>query len=133
NGRCRLSPGKTPRQPSIQRKDEGSQRPNDEKDDGFGSDRRQKDLQITDRGEPQPIDQEVAREPEQQQADPDDDGRNDDDGQGTSPWWFPFGSGNPDRHGLIIAEIKDACRLIRRRRALLTTSSQCDAKIRGAA
>ena len=132
DGLCRLSPGKTPREPSIEREDDGGQRPNNEKDGGFGSDRRQKDLQIADRGKPQPIDQEVAREPEHQQADPDGDGRNDEAGQGASPWWFPFGSGNPDRHGVMIAEMEEACRLIRERRPLWTTPSQCDAKIRGA-
>jgi hypothetical protein len=29
------------------------------------------------------------------------------------PWCLPPGSGDPDRHGLIIAEMTDACRLIR--------------------
>ena len=82
---------------------------------GLGADRRQENLQITDRGKPQPIDQEVAREPEQDQANPDDDGRNDEPDHGALPWCLPFGSGNPDRHGLIIAEMRDACRLIRGR------------------
>ena len=71
-----------------------------------------KNLQITDRGKPQPINQEVAREPEQDQANPDEDGRNDEPDHGALPWCLPSGSGNPDRHGLMIAEMRDACRLI---------------------
>src|SRR5207237_5143292 len=62
-----------------------------------------------------PIDQEVAREREQDQANPSEEGRNDEPDHGTLPWYLPFGSGNSDRHGVIIAEMKDACRLIRGR------------------
>jgi hypothetical protein len=28
------------------------------------------------------------------------------------PWYLPSGSGDPDRHGPMIAEMRDACRLI---------------------
>ncbi|XIA65112.1 hypothetical protein ACFIOY_01215 [Bradyrhizobium sp. TZ2] len=70
----------------------------------------QKNLRIADRGKPQPVNQEVAREPEQDQANPDEDGRNDGPDHGALPWCLPFGSGNPDRHDLIIAEMKDAGR-----------------------
>jgi hypothetical protein len=75
----------------------------------------QKNLQITDRVKPQPVNQEVAREPEQDQANADDGGRNDEPDHGALPWYLPFGSGNPDRHGLIIAEKWDAYRFIRGR------------------
>jgi hypothetical protein len=80
-----------------------------------GADCRPKNLRITDRGKPQPVNQEVAREPEQDQANPDEDGRDGEPDHGTLPWCLRFGSGNPDRHGLIIAEMRDACRLIRGR------------------
>src|SRR5713226_4953098 len=53
-----------------------------------------------------PIDQEVAREPEQDQANPDDEGRNDEPDHGVLPWCLPSGSGDPDRHGLMIAEMR---------------------------
>src|SRR5882724_9201236 len=109
----RLPSGKTHREPSVQPKDNGSSRPDRKKHDGFSADCCPKNLQITDRGKPQPVNQEVAREPEQDQANPNDDGRNHDPDHGTLPWHLPFGSGNPDRHGLIIAEMRDACRLIR--------------------
>ncbi len=117
-GRDRLGrplSGKTYREPSIQPKDDGSSRPDRKKDDGFSADCCPKNRQITDRGKPQPVNQEVAREPEQEQANPDDNGRNDEPDHGVLPWYLPFGSGNPDRHGSIIAEMKDACRLIRDR------------------
>ena len=42
------------------------------------------------------------------QANPDDDGLNDEPDHGPLPWYVPFGSGNPDCHGLIIAEMKDS-------------------------
>src|SRR6202030_771458 len=112
---CWLPPGKTHREQSVQPEDNGGRRQNGEKHHGFGAKASQKDLQITDRGKPQPIDQEVAREPEQDQANPDDDGRNDQPDHVASPWSLPFGSGNPDRHGLMIAEMRDAYRLIRGR------------------
>ena len=63
----------------------------------------------------EPVNQEVAREPEQDQANPNEDGRNDEPDHGASPWYLPFGSGNPDRHGFIIAGMSDAGRLIRGR------------------
>jgi hypothetical protein len=72
-------------------------------------------LQKADRGKPQPIDQEVAREPEQDQANADGNGRNCEPDHGTLPWYLPSGSGDPDRHGPMIAEMRDACRLIRSR------------------
>src|SRR5882672_6687259 len=109
----RLPSAKTHREPSVQPKYDGSSRPDRKKDGGFGADRYPKNLQITDRGKPQPVNQEVAHEPEQDQANPNGDGRNDEPDHGTLPWYVPFGSGNPDRHGLIIAEMRDACRLIR--------------------
>ena len=111
----RLPSGKTHREPSVQPKDDRSSGPDCKKNDGFGADCRPKNLRITDRGKPQPVNQEVAREPEQDQANPDEDGRNDEPDHGALPWCLPFGSGNPDRHGLIIAEMRDACRLIRGR------------------
>ena len=111
----RLPSGKTHREPSVQPKDDRSSGPDCKKDDGFGADCCPKNLRITDRGKPQPVNQEVAREPEQDQANPDEDGRNDGPDHGALPWYLPFGSGNPDRHGLIIAEMSDACRLIRGR------------------
>ena len=111
----RLPSGKTHREPSVQPKDDRSSGPDCKKNDGFGADRRPKNLRITDRGKPQPVNQEVAREPEQDQANPDEDGRNDGPDHGALPWCLPFGSGNPDRHGLIIAEMRDAGRLIRGR------------------
>src|SRR3979490_2576955 len=100
------------REPSVQPKDDGSSRPDRKKDDGFSADCCPKNLRITDCGKPQPVNQEVAREPEQDQANPDEDGRNDGPDHGASPWHLPFGSGNPDRHGLMIAEMRDFCRLI---------------------
>jgi hypothetical protein len=108
----RLPSGKTHREPSVQPKDDGSRRPDSKKDDGFSADCCPKNLQITDRGKPQPIDQEVAREPEQDQANPDDDGRNNPPDHGALPWYLPFGSGDPDRHSLIIAETRDSYRFI---------------------
>jgi len=44
---------------------------------------------------------------------------------GASPWCLPFGSGNPDRHGLIIADISVACRLI----ATMLTTSSCSSSM----
>src|SRR6266404_5521916 len=111
----RLLSGKAHCKPSIQPKDDGSSGPDRKKDDGFSPDCCPKNLQITDRGKPQPVYQEVACEPEQEQANPDDDGRNDEPDHGVLPWYLRLGSGNPDRHGVIIAEMKDACRLIRDR------------------
>src|SRR5437879_2904368 len=99
--------GETHREPSVQPEDDGSRRPDGKKDDGFCADCCPENLQIADRGKPQPIDQEVAREPEQNQENPDDDGRNDDPDHGASPWCLPFGSGDPDRHGKIIAETRE--------------------------
>src|SRR3984957_17431088 len=111
----RLPPGKTHRKPSVQPKDDGGRCPDSKKDDRFGGDRRQENLQKADRGKPQPIDQEVAREPEQEQASADGNGRNCEPDHGTLPWYLPSGSGDPDRHGPMIAEMRDACRLIRSR------------------
>jgi hypothetical protein len=74
-----------------------------------------KNLQITDRGKPQPIDQDVACEPQKDQENPDDDGSNDDPHHGVSSWRPPFGSGDPDRHGLMIAEARATHLLIRGR------------------
>ena len=107
--------GKVHREPSVQPKDDRSPGPDCKKNDGFGADRRPKNLRITDRGKPQPVNQEVAREPEQDQANPNEEGRNRGPDHGALPWYLPFGSGNPDRHGLIIAEMRDACRFIRGR------------------
>jgi hypothetical protein len=45
--------------------DDGSRRPDSKKDDRFGGDRRQGNLQKADRRKPQPIDQDVTRESEQ--------------------------------------------------------------------
>jgi hypothetical protein len=72
----RLFSGKTHGEPSVQPKDDRSSRPDRKKDHGFSADCCPKNLQIADRGKPQPVNQEVAREPEQEQANPDDDGRN---------------------------------------------------------
>src|SRR3984957_3215708 len=108
----RLPPGKTHRKPSVQPKDDGGRCPDSKKNDRFGGDRRQENLQKADRGKPQPIDQEVAREPEQEQANADGNGRNCEPDHGTLPWYLPSGSGDPDRHGPMIAEMRDACRLI---------------------
>src|SRR6266702_1905383 len=112
---CRPPSGKTQCEPSVQPKYDGGSGPDRKKDGSFGADCCPKNLQITDRGKPQPGDQEVAREPEQDQANPNDDGRNNEPDHGTLPWYLPFGSGNPDRHGLIIAEMRDVRRLIRGR------------------
>src|SRR5258708_5679898 len=122
---CRLPPGKTHREPSVQPKDDGGRRQNCEKDHGFSADCCPKNLQITDRGKPQPIDQEVAREPEQDQANPDDDGCNDEPDHGVLPWYLPSGSGDPDRHASMIAEIRDACLLIRGRNCASRRGSGC--------
>jgi hypothetical protein len=46
------------------------------------------------------------------QANPDDDGHNDEHDHSALPWYVPLGSGNPDCHALIIAERKDICRLV---------------------
>ena len=111
----RLPPRKTHREPSVQPKNDGSHHPDSKKDDGFSANCRPKNLQVTDREKPQPIDQQVTRDPEKDQANPDSDGRNDELDHGVLLRCLPSGSGNPDRHGLIIAEMKDACRLIRGR------------------
>src|SRR6478752_1736647 len=103
----RLPSRQTRRKPSVQPEGDGRRGPDGKKDRGFSADCRPKDLQITDRGKPQPINQEVAREPEQNQENPDDDGRNDEPDHGASPWCLPFGSGDPDRHGMIIAETRE--------------------------
>src|SRR6266404_1122376 len=115
DGMRRPPSGKTPRKPSVQPKDDSSPDPDRKKDDDFSADCCPENLQITDRRKPQPVNQEVAREPKQDQANPTDNGRNDDPDQGALSWYFPFGSGNPDRHGSSIAEMRDACRLIRGR------------------
>jgi len=110
-----LPPGKTHREQSVQPKYGARRRQNGEKQHGFGANACQKNLQITDRGKPQPIDQDVACEPQKDQENPDDDGSNDDPHHGVSPWRPPFGSGDPDRHGLMIAEARATHRLIRGR------------------
>jgi len=109
----RLPSGKAHREPSVQPKDDRSPGPDCKKNGGFGADRRPKNLRITDRGKPQPVNQKVAREPEQDQANPNEDGRNHRPDHGALPWYLPFGSGNPDRHGFIIAGMRDAGRFIR--------------------
>src|SRR5216684_2808278 len=111
DGLGRLPPGETRREPSVQPEDDGSRRPDGQKDDGFSADCCPENLQITDRGKPQPIDQEVAREPEQYQENPGHNGRNDEPDHGALPWHLPFGSGDPDRHGIIIAEMSGSYRL----------------------
>ena len=129
----RLPSGKTHREPSVQPKDDRSSGPDCKKNDGFGADCRPKNLRITDRGKPQPVNQEVAREPEQDQANPDEDGRNDEPDHGALPWYLPSGSGNPDRHGLIIAEMRDACRLIRGRDCVKAGDADARSSIAGTA
>ena len=108
-------PGKTGRERSVHPKDDGGRHEDDEKNFGFGADGRPEDLQIADRGKPQPIDQEVAREPQQDQADRADDASYDERKHGASPRLPPPGSGDPDRHGLMIAEAGDAHLPIRSR------------------
>src|ERR1700687_1856039 len=95
---CRLPPGKTHREQSVQPKYGAGRHQNGEKQYGFGANAGQENLQIADRGKTQPIDQEVAREPEQDQANPADGGRDDDPDHGALPWCLPPGSGVPDRH-----------------------------------
>ena len=68
---------KTQSKQSVQPKHDGGCRQHGETNHGFGADAGQKNWQITDRGKPQPIDEEVGREPEQDQANSGDDGRND--------------------------------------------------------
>ncbi len=91
-------PGKAECKPRIRPHDDGSCDEDDEKNAGFGADRGPKDLQIADRGEPHPVDQEVTGEAEQDQENSEDDGSNEQPYHGVSPWCLPFGSGNPDRH-----------------------------------
>src|SRR5258706_1269728 len=126
-------PGETHREPSVQPEDDGSRRPDGKKDDGFSANCCPENLQIPDRGKPQPIDQEVAREPEQYQENSDDDGGNDEPDQGASPWCLPAGSGDPDRHSLIIAETRDTYRFIRNREnAVRQTAFERDGRRPGA-
>ena len=108
-------PGKAGRERSVHPQDDGGRHEDDEEDFGFGADGRPEDAQIADRGKPQPIDQEVVREPQQDQADRDDDGSDEERHHGASPRLPPPGSGDPDRHGLMIAEAGDAHRSIRGR------------------
>ena len=97
---CRLPPRKTRREQSVEPENDGGRRPGSEKDDGLGDDGRQENLPITDRGEPQPIDQEVAREPKQDQANPADDGRDDVPDHGAPSGTFRLGPAIP----IVIAQ-----------------------------
>ena len=72
----RPPPGETQSKRSVQPKHDGGCRQHGKKNHGLGADAGQKNLQIADRGKPQPIDEETGREPEQDQANRDDDGRN---------------------------------------------------------
>ncbi|MGY4283977.1 hypothetical protein ACVWXO_003197 [Bradyrhizobium sp. LM2.7] len=112
NSLCRLPLGETQGKQSVQPKHGGGCRQNGQQQHGLGADAGQKDRQITDRGKPQPIDEEIGCELKQEQANPDDEGRNDEPHHGVLPWCLPLGSSDPDRHGRMIAEMKDACRLI---------------------
>ena len=56
-------PGEAGREQSIHPQDDGGRHEDGEEDFGFGDDGRPEDAQIADRGKPQPIDQEIAREP----------------------------------------------------------------------
>ena len=95
----RLLPGKTHGKQSVQPKYDAGCRQDREKHRGLGADAGQEHRSITDRGKPQPIDQHVAREPEQDQANAADDGRNNELHHGVLPWRLPSGCGDPDRHG----------------------------------
>ena len=66
--------GKAGRKRSVQPQDDRGRHEAGEKDSGLGADGRPEDIQIADRGKPQPIDQQVARESQQDQADRDNDG-----------------------------------------------------------
>jgi hypothetical protein len=93
--------GKAGRKRSVQPQEDGGRPEDGEKDSGLGADGRPEDVQIADRGKPQPIDQQVAHEPQQDQADRDNDGSDDERHHGASPPRPRSGSGDPNRHGLI--------------------------------
>jgi len=90
--------GKVKCEPCVRPHADGSCHQDDERSSSFRADRRPKDLQMADRGEPHPVDQEVTHEPEQDQENSDDDGGNDEPDHRIVPWCLPFGSGSPDRH-----------------------------------
>ena len=90
--------GKAGRKRSVQPQDDGGRHEDGEKDSGLGADGRPEDVQIADRGKPQPIDQQVAHEPQQDQADRDNDGSDDERHHGASPPRPRLGSGDPNRH-----------------------------------
>ena len=96
--------GKAECEPCVGPHNDGSCCEDHKKHCGFRGDRRPENLRITDCGEPHPVDQEVADEPEKDQANCCDDGSNDQPYHGVSPWYLRFGSGNPDRHRKTIAE-----------------------------
>src|SRR5208283_2566379 len=100
--------GQSGRERSVHPKDDGSRYEDDGKNFGFGANGRPEDRQIADRRKPQPIDQEVVREPQQDQADRADDASYDKRKHGASPQLPPPGSCDPDRHSLMIAEAGDA-------------------------
>ena len=58
-------PGEARRERPVHPQDDGGRQEDGEEDFGFGDDGRPEDAQIADRGKPQPIDQEIAREPQQ--------------------------------------------------------------------
>ena len=120
--RGRRRPGEMRRKQAVGSEDHGRRRKNDDKRDRLGADRRQEHRQITDRGEPQPVDQDIARVPEQDQADSADEGCNDQPGQGARPWCVRSGSGDPDRHDPTIAKTGNADRRIRGRQCGKSTA-----------
>ena len=111
-GQPASAPGEAKCKARVCPQDGGGRRENNEEDGGFRADRGPEDPLVAYRGEPHPVDQDVAHDSEQDQANCDNAGRDDESHHGASPWCLPFGSGNPDGHSGIIAERQTwrACR-----------------------
>src|SRR5262249_40800679 len=100
NGRPNGASAQMQGKPCIGPCDEESCREESEKNSGFRGDSRPEDLRIADRGEPHRVDEEVAKQSKQDQANCAGDANNDQPWQDvTPPWCLLFGPGNPDRHG----------------------------------
>src|SRR6516225_2895062 len=103
-----------PREPSVHPKHSGGCGEYAANDRSFGGEAGPKNLQIADRGKPEPVDHDLACDLDEPQGNDEDDGRNDPPCQDASPRDFASGSGNLERHDPIIAESDGACRVVRR-------------------